>query len=552
MRLQGTTSFVACAKIQGRAGRGLTLQAGPLVDPAQLPPSDPFAVLSQAALPLLAIAGGVLAARTMGGGKPGAKVSVVPNAVTFADVPNHEGMLEAKEELSLVVDFLKNPEPFIQLGARIPKNVLLSGPGDKELMAKAIAGESGVPFLEVIPSASDSPVSDVFADAKAKAPCILYIPLDKACEDAACDDESDKTVKLPTWCGERLGEVLTGMDDFKSSGIIFVGAAGEQEQVVRLSGRFDLGVAVGYESDLVVGRRLLKANRLEEAVEAFFDACKGGKWRCGCSFCIAFQATDEMKAELSNAQELLEQHWDKYHDMRVAIPSVILPERSLRMRQSVSCSACTLAGDLGPGGAVWAAGAALATYISSHAPPGRRSEGEMAPWRGVSVLELGSGTGVAGLAAAAEGADVLLTDKDLLMPLLTKNIRLNQDQIETGSADCEPFDWAAPPPKEVSGKTWDVVLGADLVLGSADVTPFADTLASLLGPHGAAAGATAIYAHHPQSLELDMDLTAALVSRGLSRTDLPSVPPQATDEAAYPEGAAPDKVVLWALQGSPA
>jgi len=268
-----------------------------------------------------------------------------------------------------------------------------------------------------------------------------------------------------------------------------------------------------------------------------------------------------MRAELSNAQELLEQHWEKYHDMRVALPSVVFPERSLRMRQSVACSACSLSGDQGPGGAVWAAGAALANFISKNAPPGHKSEEKMAPWRSVKVLELGSGTGIAGIAAAAEGADVLLTDKDFLVPLMANNIRLNQDQMEFGSADCEAFDWTAPPPKEVSGATWDVILGADLVDSPADVPLFADALASLLGPDGAAAGATAIYAHDPQSQELDRNLQSALTARGLSWMELPPLPSQALGEAGLQrlplsrgssDGAVLNRVVFWLLQRSSA
>jgi len=326
MLIRESFSFIVCPWSPVRARRGVWLQAGPLVESMQQAPDDSLKIFSDIALPLLVIAGGLLA-RVLSDGKLqnyDPKVSVLTNRTTFADVPDHEGILEAKEELALVVDFLKNPEPFIKLGAQIPRKVLLSGPGDKELMAKALAGESGVPFLEVMPSASDSPVSDVFADAKGKAPCVLFIPLDKPCVDADCD-LPDKTVPLPAWSGDRLDEVLNGMDDFKTSDIIFVASASKKDEVERLSSRFDTGVSVGYESDLVVGRRLLKANRLEEAVEAFFDACKGGKWRCGCSFCLAFSATDEMRAELSNAQELLEQHWEKYHDMRVALPSVVFP-----------------------------------------------------------------------------------------------------------------------------------------------------------------------------------------------------------------------------------
>jgi len=169
-------------------------------------------------------------------------------------------------------------------------------------------------------------------------------------------------------------------------------------------------------------------------------------------------------------------------------------------------------------------GVALATYVNKHAPPGRKSQDQTAPWHGTKVLELGSGTGVVGIAAALEGADVLLTDKDNLMPLMAKNIRLNKDSILTGSADYEAFDWAAPPPEEVSSKKWDVVLCAEAVATSSDVPLFASALASLLGPDGAAASGTAIYAHNPedlQPLELNMRLRSAFESHGLSCESLP-------------------------------
>jgi len=144
---------------------------------------------------------------------------------------------------------------------------------------------------------------------------------------------------------------------------------------------------------------------------------------------------------------------------------------------------------------------------------------------------------------------------------MANNIRLNQDQMEFGSADCEAFDWTAPPPKEVSGATWDVILGADLVDSPADVPLFADALASLLGPDGAAAGATAIYAHDPQSQELDRNLQSALTARGLSWMELPPLPSQALGEAGLQrlplsrgssDGAVLNRVVFWLLQRSSA
>ena len=102
--------------------------------------------------------------------------------VTFANVA---GLQEEKEELAEIVDFLKAPKKYVQVGARIPKGVLLEGPPGtgKTLLAKAVAGEAGVPFFSI--SGSDfvemfvgvgaSRVRDLFQDAKKNAPCIIFI-----------------------------------------------------------------------------------------------------------------------------------------------------------------------------------------------------------------------------------------------------------------------------------------------------------------------------------------------------------------------------------------
>lgn len=296
----------------------------------------------------------------------------------------------------------------------------------------------------------------------------------------------------------------------------------------------------------LTGSQLLRANldvamRRPKSQES--KKHRPGTWKCGCDACITFDSSDDVDSE----RESLEQHYKKYHDMFVDLPSVVFPERALRMRQSLACSGCSMSGDEGPGEAVWAAGVALALHISQSIPPGRHGDETIAPWRGVNVLELGSGTGVAGIAAAAEGANVLLTDRDTLMPLMAKNVRLNQDYIEIGSADYEAFDWATPPPKEVASESWDVVLCAESVTRSADVHPFVDALASLLGPHGAGAGATAIYAHHPsasQSPGLDVELQRAFKARGLRCSSLPPLASRSAGQAALGE------VVFWTLQGS--
>lgn len=116
-------------------------------------------------------------------GKSKAKVEVNPNTgVTFSNVA---GVDEAKEELAEIVDFLKKPDRYTDLGAKIPRGALLIGPPGtgKTLLAKAVAGEAGVPFIsisaaefiEMFVGVGASRVRDLFEQAKKNAPCIVFI-----------------------------------------------------------------------------------------------------------------------------------------------------------------------------------------------------------------------------------------------------------------------------------------------------------------------------------------------------------------------------------------
>ena len=128
--------------------------------------------------------GGVGSNKTMSFGKSRAKMlnPTDKNKITFDDVA---GVDEEKEELEEIVEFLKNPKKFTDMGARIPKGVLLVGqPGTgKTLLAKAVAGEAGVPFfiisgsdfVEMFVGVGASRVRDLFDEAKKKAPCIIFI-----------------------------------------------------------------------------------------------------------------------------------------------------------------------------------------------------------------------------------------------------------------------------------------------------------------------------------------------------------------------------------------
>lgn len=116
-------------------------------------------------------------------GKSKAKIQMEPQTNTvFDDVA---GVDEAKAELVEIVDFLKNPATYTKLGAKIPKGALLIGPPGtgKTLLAKAVAGEAGVPFIsisaaefiEMFVGVGASRVRDLFAEAKKNAPCIVFI-----------------------------------------------------------------------------------------------------------------------------------------------------------------------------------------------------------------------------------------------------------------------------------------------------------------------------------------------------------------------------------------
>ena len=172
--------------------------------------------------------------------------------VRFEDVA---GIGEAKEELQEVVTFLKQPETFIKLGARIPRGVLLIGPPGtgKTLLAKAIAGEAGVPFFSIAASefvelfvgVGASRVRDLFRKAKEKAPCIVFIDeIDAVGRQRGAgigggNDEREQT----------LNQLLTEMDGFAdNSGVILLAATNRPDVLdtaLMRPGRFDRRIQVG-------------------------------------------------------------------------------------------------------------------------------------------------------------------------------------------------------------------------------------------------------------------------------------------------------------------
>lgn len=206
-----------------------------------------FTILSNQA------SGGGGGSKVMNFGKSRAKMTTDTNKnTTFKNVA---GLDEEKEELKEIVDFLKTPKKYVQVGARIPKGVILTGPPGtgKTLLAKAVAGEAGVPFFSI--SGSDfvemfvgvgaSRVRDLFEDAKKNAPCIIFI------------DEIDAVARRRgTGMGgghdereQTLNQLLVEMDGFGvNEGIIVMAATNRVDildPAILRPGRFDRKVAVG-------------------------------------------------------------------------------------------------------------------------------------------------------------------------------------------------------------------------------------------------------------------------------------------------------------------
>ena len=221
-------------------------------------------------------AGGGSNARMMNFGRSRAKLSR-DSKVNFTNVA---GLEEEKEELEEVVDFLKNPQKYTSVGARIPKGMLLVGPPGtgKTLLAKAVAGEAGVPFFSI--SGSDfvemfvgvgaSRVRDLFEEAKKNAPCIVFI------------DEIDAVARRRgTGMGgghdereQTLNQLLVEMDGFGvNEGIIVMAATNRVDildPAILRPGRFDRKVAVG-RPDVKGREEILKVHSKEKPLSEDVD-----------------------------------------------------------------------------------------------------------------------------------------------------------------------------------------------------------------------------------------------------------------------------------------
>ena len=188
----------------------------------------------------------------MGIGQSNAKMYNVENAtgVTFADVAGQE---EAKESLDEIVDYLHNPSKYLAIGAKQPKGALLVGPPGtgKTLLAKAVAGEAKVPFfslsgsefVEIFVGVGASRVRDLFKQASAKAPCIIFID-----EIDAIGKSRDNQISSNDEREQTLNQLLSEMDGFDSSkGLVILAATNRPEvldKALLRPGRFDRRIIV--------------------------------------------------------------------------------------------------------------------------------------------------------------------------------------------------------------------------------------------------------------------------------------------------------------------
>ena len=219
-----------------------------------------------------------LASRALGFGKNRAKFVTIDDVDTrFDDVA---GVPEAAEELKEVITFLKEPKKFTDLGAKVPKGILLIGPPGtgKTLLAKAIAGESGVPFISIAASefvelfvgVGASRVRDLFDKAKEKSPCIIFIDeIDSIGRQRGSgmgggNDEREQT----------LNQLLTELDGFvDNSGIIVLAATNRPDildSALLRPGRFDRKIEVSLP-DLEGRKKILSVHSLSKPLSSCVD-----------------------------------------------------------------------------------------------------------------------------------------------------------------------------------------------------------------------------------------------------------------------------------------
>ena len=257
------------------------------------------------------------------------------NRVTFDDVA---GVDEEKEELEEIVEFLKNPRKFTEMGARIPKGVLLVGhPGTgKTLLAKAVAGEAGVPFffisgsdfVEMFVGVGASRVRDLFEEAKKKAPCIIFIDeIDAVGRQRGAGlggghDEREQT----------LNQLLVEMDGFSANEGVIVLAATNRPDILDKAllrpGRFDRQIVVS-NPDVKAREQILEVHSRKKKLAADVDLRTIAKNTSGFSGADLENVLNEA-ALLAARRNLLEIGMQEVEDAMVKV--TMGPEKRTRVR----------------------------------------------------------------------------------------------------------------------------------------------------------------------------------------------------------------------------
>ena len=257
------------------------------------------------------------------------------NRITFDDVA---GVDEEKEELEEIVEFLKNPKKFTDMGARIPKGVLLVGqPGTgKTLLAKAVAGEAGVPFysisgsdfVEMFVGVGASRVRDLFEEAKKKAPCIVFIDeIDAVGRQRGAGlggghDEREQT----------LNQLLVEMDGFAANEGVIVLAATNRPDVLDKAllrpGRFDRQIVVGLP-DVRAREQILEVHARKKKLADDIDLKIVAKNTAGFSGADLENVLNEA-ALLAARRNLKEIHEKEIEDAMVKV--TMGPEKTTRVR----------------------------------------------------------------------------------------------------------------------------------------------------------------------------------------------------------------------------